>query len=86
MRRREFIALLGAAIARPRVAHARNRAGIARIGICRPSRSRPLMMYFRKACATSVGSRGRISLSSAEVVGPTSNAFRRLRSNWRASR
>ena len=32
MRRREFIALLGAAIARPRVAHAKNTAGIARIG------------------------------------------------------
>jgi putative tryptophan/tyrosine transport system substrate-binding protein len=32
MRRREFIALLGAAIARPHVARAKNTAGIARIG------------------------------------------------------
>ena len=36
MRRREFIALLGAAIARPRVAHAKDRAGIARIGYLSP--------------------------------------------------
>jgi putative ABC transport system substrate-binding protein len=32
MRRREFIALLGAAVGRPRAAHAKNAAGIARIG------------------------------------------------------
>jgi putative tryptophan/tyrosine transport system substrate-binding protein len=32
MRRREFIALLGAAVAWPRAAHAKNAAGIARIG------------------------------------------------------
>ena len=32
MRRREFIALLGAAIASPRAAHAKDAAGIARIG------------------------------------------------------
>ena len=36
MRRREFIALLGAAIVGPRVAHARNTGGIARIGYLSP--------------------------------------------------
>ena len=80
MRRREFIALLGAAIARPRVAHARNTAGIARIGYLSPEPITPANDVLPE------GLRDLGWIASAEVVGPTSNAFRRLRSNWRASR